>query len=128
MVYYYINSFLCQPVATTTKFLPGKNIHNYRKKAGLTQLDLANKTGLKQSYISRIEECRINPRRDTLRKIAKALRVDEGILTREEATVTQKDILISLVKTSLTAKQIKLFLDMAAEFASSEEKSETPDK
>lgn len=47
-----------------------------RKAAGLTQAQLANKLGMPQSQISRIER---NPDRTTVRtlkKIAKALRVD----------------------------------------------------
>jgi transcriptional regulator with XRE-family HTH domain len=44
-----------------------------RKKLGLTQRDLAEKTGLKQTAIARLEREGAIPRLDTLEKVSKAL-------------------------------------------------------
>jgi DNA-binding XRE family transcriptional regulator len=46
-----------------------------RRKKGLTQTELAEKTGLPQSHISRIESGRLSPSRVTLEKLAAALDV-----------------------------------------------------
>jgi len=44
-----------------------------RQKAGLTQQDLSNLTGITQADISKIENGKGNPSVNTLRKIAKGL-------------------------------------------------------
>ena len=51
----------------------GENIRNERKKAGLTQLDLAKKLGVKQATISAFENDKTNIKYSTLHRIAKAL-------------------------------------------------------
>lgn len=48
-------------------------IRDARKDAGLTQEQLAEKSGLPQSHISRIENARHSPARATLEKLAAAL-------------------------------------------------------
>lgn len=50
-----------------------KKIRDARTEAGLTQEQLAEKTGLPQSHISRIENARHSPARATIEKIANAL-------------------------------------------------------
>jgi len=50
-----------------------KRIRDARTEAGLTQEQLAAKTGLPQSHISRIENAKHSPARATIEKIAKAL-------------------------------------------------------
>ena len=47
-------------------------IRDYRKKAGLTQEQLAEKAGLPQSHISRIENGKHSPSNKTQQKIAEA--------------------------------------------------------
>ena len=51
----------------------GGRVKELRKAAGLTQEELAEKTGLPQSHISRIENAELSPTNMTLQKIAKAL-------------------------------------------------------
>src|SRR5712691_11364922 len=51
-------------------------IRSLREKAEMTQTELAEKAGLYQSHISRLEEGKHSPSRATLEKIAKALGVD----------------------------------------------------
>lgn len=55
--------------------LVGKNIRQFRRIAGLTQEQLASKTGLSSDYISRLELGKENPGLDVLWKIGKALGV-----------------------------------------------------
>lgn len=50
-----------------------KKIREARQEAGLTQEQLAQKTGLPQSHISRIENAKHSPARATIEKIASAL-------------------------------------------------------
>jgi predicted transcriptional regulator len=51
----------------------GHTIREMRAAAGLTQKALAERTGLSQSLISRIERGTVDPRTSTLRKILEAL-------------------------------------------------------
>ncbi|MDH7555724.1 MAG: CBS domain-containing protein [Candidatus Methanosuratincola sp.] len=53
-----------------------------RKKAGLTQEQLAKKAGVSQALIARIEAGTIDPRISTLRKILEALNAGEGKMTK----------------------------------------------
>jgi DNA-binding XRE family transcriptional regulator len=51
----------------------GDRIREARRKAGLTQKELAQRSGLRQSHISRLERGRHSPSFVTLEKIAEAL-------------------------------------------------------
>ncbi|GEM_PF-722248 len=53
-----------------------KKIREVRQNAELTQEELANKAGLPQSHISRLERGKHSPSHMTLKKIAKALCID----------------------------------------------------
>ena len=59
-------------------------IRNLRTSARMTQADLATKSGLPQSHISRLESGKHSPSRATLEKIAKALSVDLSLLDPSE--------------------------------------------
>ena len=50
-----------------------KKVEEKRKAKGLTQMELAEKSGLPQSHISRIERARLSPSRATLEKLAAAM-------------------------------------------------------
>jgi ribosome-binding protein aMBF1 (putative translation factor) len=58
----------------------GKRIKEERETAKLSQVELAEKSGLPQSHISRLENGQHSPTRLTLEKIAKALKIDVGKL------------------------------------------------
>ncbi|RGQ85525.1 XRE family transcriptional regulator [Megamonas rupellensis] len=75
----------------------GINIKEARKKAGLTQMELAKLTNLSRSYIGDIEKDRYNPSLTTLKAIANALNqpldtilTDNGI-NNNEPTLTARD-------------------------------------
>lgn len=51
----------------------GKRIRDARNETGLTQEQLAERSGLPQSHISRIENAKHSPARATIEKIAAAL-------------------------------------------------------
>lgn len=53
----------------------GRNIQKIRKKAGVTQEELADKVGVHVSYISRIERGVVNSSIEVIESIAKALKV-----------------------------------------------------
>lgn len=59
-----------------------KTLQILRAKNGLTQIELANKSGVSTCTVAFIENCKKVPRVDTLIKIAKALSVDEDELLK----------------------------------------------
>jgi len=61
----------------------GQRIKYYRKLAGLTQEQLAQKTGLSQNYISMLEQNKVGFSKPTLEKIAQALNISVGDLFKE---------------------------------------------
>ena len=65
-----------KPMAEVGRMIAGKRIVEARKKVGLSQAALGKKVGMPQSQISRIERNPGNCTVKTLRKLAKALKVD----------------------------------------------------
>ena len=57
------------------KLFIGTRISDEREKAGLTQSQLADRTGITQSYICRLEKGEHRPTNKTLTKIATALEI-----------------------------------------------------
>ncbi|MED4018557.1 helix-turn-helix transcriptional regulator [Sutcliffiella cohnii] len=57
-----------------------------RKKLGLTQRELADRSGLKQSAIARLEREGNIPRLDTLEKISKAMGLKVALIDEDSAT------------------------------------------
>jgi uncharacterized Tic20 family protein len=62
----------------------GQKIQELRKQKGMTQEDLAEKTGLSVRTIQRIESGEVDPRSYTLNQIAEALGVEITDLTNEK--------------------------------------------
>jgi transcriptional regulator with XRE-family HTH domain len=62
----------------------GKNIRFLRKRAGLTQTDLAQALGVKQQVVANYEKGEINPEVAKLPTLAKALGVSIAALFGEE--------------------------------------------
>ncbi len=58
----------------------GKNVKKARENTGLTQEQLAEKTGIHMSYVSRIERGLVNPSFDILENLAKVLKVKSSDL------------------------------------------------
>lgn len=56
------------------------NMKAFRKKAGLTQEELAERSGLHRTYIGGIEQRRINVSLKNVSKLAEALDVDPALL------------------------------------------------
>jgi transcriptional regulator with XRE-family HTH domain len=56
----------------------GEMIKNARKRAGITQQELANKLGLTQNYIALIEGNKRIPSSDTFLKICEILNISDG--------------------------------------------------
>lgn len=75
----------------------GTNIKEARKKAGLTQMELAKLTNLSRSYIGDIEKDRYNPSLTTLKAIANALNqpldtiLTDNDINNNEPTLTSRD-------------------------------------
>jgi DNA-binding XRE family transcriptional regulator len=62
-----------------------RQVLELREKHGLTQVELANASGVPQSQISRIERGAISPTATTLAKIADALDADLHLVERTPA-------------------------------------------
>ncbi|HDI31670.1 MAG TPA: CBS domain-containing protein [Thermofilum sp.] len=78
-----------------------ENIKLLRKRAGLTQAELAKRAGVSQSLIARIERGTVNPRLSTLIKIFKVLEE----YTREE--LSAKDVMTSPVVTVVRDEKLE---------------------
>jgi transcriptional regulator with XRE-family HTH domain len=63
----------------------GTRIIQLRNQQGMTQRDISERTGLAGSYLSRIENRHLEPRPQTLRKIAKALGVPVSELFQDRS-------------------------------------------
>jgi transcriptional regulator with XRE-family HTH domain len=63
-----------------------ENVRHLRRVQGLTQVGLAERSGLCQSWISRLERRAENPSIATLRRLATGLRVEVGDLPEGSAT------------------------------------------
>lgn len=64
------------------RLLVGQNVAQLRKRAGMTQEDLAAKSGFSQQYLSGLEQGKRNPTVVTLFEIAQALGVSHVDLVR----------------------------------------------
>jgi len=62
----------------------GEKIKIHRKKAGLTQVVLAEKAKMSRSYLADLERNRYNPSLDTLSAIAEALNINVSNLINDE--------------------------------------------
>jgi transcriptional regulator with XRE-family HTH domain len=58
----------------------GSNLRAARKKLGLTQEDVAERSGVHSTEVSRIEAGKRDPQVSTLRKLAAAVEVSPGEL------------------------------------------------
>jgi len=81
-------------------------IRYLRKRAGLTQRELARRAGVSQSLIARIESGAIDPRLSTLRKILKVL--EEVIKERTKASEVMHSPVIVLQEDDDVEKAAKL--------------------
>ena len=57
-----------------------KNIIYYRKSVGLSQENLAKRSGVSRSHLGKIENARYSMNIDTIEKIARALDVEADVL------------------------------------------------
>jgi transcriptional regulator with XRE-family HTH domain len=52
-----------------------RRLRYYREHAPMTQAELAEKSGIVQHHLSRIERCEVEPRPSTIRRLAEILGV-----------------------------------------------------
>lgn len=88
----------------------GERIRNYRNKLGYTQEELAEKSGLHNTYIGQIERGEKNATLESIEKIARALKLPLEVLTEK--------IIITDTKNDLPAK----FYDLVNPLNVSEQK------
>jgi len=60
----------------------GKNLRRARQQAGLTQEEVAERSGVHSTEVSRIERGKRDPRVSTLERLAKAVEVSPSDLLR----------------------------------------------
>jgi transcriptional regulator with XRE-family HTH domain len=68
------------PISEQQRIEFGACVRAARQKAGLSQRDLAETTGLQQNHISNIEQGKLNITLDTMAVLAKALDLDLRVL------------------------------------------------
>lgn len=70
----------------------GKRLKNYRKKAGLTQQQVADKANISRSHYASLESDKYNPSLETLTNIANVLNIDTTLLLdKNETTLNNRD-------------------------------------
>ncbi|MBW2028753.1 MAG: helix-turn-helix transcriptional regulator [Deltaproteobacteria bacterium] len=62
----------------------GKRIARLRREKRLTLKNLANETGLRQSYLSQVEKGEVMPPVAVILQLSRALEIDSGVLLKEE--------------------------------------------
>lgn len=62
----------------------GKRIAKLRREKKLTLKNLANETGLKQSYLSQVEKGEVMPPVAVILQLSRALEIDSGVLLKEQ--------------------------------------------
>ena len=91
---------------TSLRELLADNLKENRRKLGLSQAKLAEKSGVSTQYIAMIELCRKFPSPEKLEKLAQALEVDTPELFSMPASV--KEATIKLHRTILAELDQKL--------------------
>ena len=79
----------------------GTEIKELRTKQGLTQIELAEKTGLTERTIQRIENHEVEPSKHSLKKMGEVLGHNLNELKRKDMTKKQKALNIFLVGISI---------------------------
>jgi len=79
----------------------GTKIKELRTKQGLTQIELAEKTGLTERTIQRIENHEVEPSKHSLKKMGEVLGHNLNELKRKDMTKKQKALNIFLVGISI---------------------------
>ena len=85
----------------------GGYLRQWRKSLGLTQASLAERSGLTQSVIAKVETGSVDPRASTLRKMVGALKREE----QPGQAHTVSDIMISEVTTLLRTDTVQSAID-----------------
>lgn len=88
-----------------------KIIRTYRIEKGLTQLQLAELTGLSEQHVSKLENSLYSPSTITLLKLVKVLNIDFKLLGLEEAEDTIREKLVKLIYTS-SIKENELYYEL----------------
>ena len=98
--------------------LVGRNIYNKRKQLGLTQEELAERIGIGQQSLSRMEKGRIAPKFERLQIIADTLECPVTDLFREntEATLELVERIADMLQ-GLDARRRELVFSHAASLA-----------
>lgn len=106
----------------------GKNIAQLRKAQGLKSSQLASMAGVKQPYISAIENGKKTPSVDVLQRIAKALDVTTSELLGEvpPQLSTEMKRLVNTAKV-LRKEQVDAIISMVREFSAEFRDSEQGD-
>jgi len=95
----------------------GTNIAIYRRRRGVTQAELAEKTGMDKTTVSYYERKAIAIPLDKLQKIAEVLKVPADILLSGKATINDLEVNKPLLKRLEKAKSLppekqKLLIDL----------------
>lgn len=99
---------------------PGINIKALRKAKDMTSVELAQKSGINQSYLSQIENGKRTSSLDVLDRIAGALNTTVSSLLGEESEPVSPELARLIEKAHrLDGQQIRLLADVAEALAGS---------
>jgi transcriptional regulator with XRE-family HTH domain len=73
--------------------LPGRLVANARRRAGLTQTDLAKRLGISQAAVAQLERADSNPRLATLDRALRAAGVELVIATRSRRPAVDESLI-----------------------------------
>ena len=93
----------------------GSILKQYRRRAGLTQAEMAEKLGISEKYVSRIETGIGGISKETLAKYMNILGVSPNTMYREFVTNpdVKKEIEVSETLSELSADKLEIVLQIA---------------
>ncbi len=95
----------------------GKNIIKYRKIHNMKSLELAERAGITQSYLSEIERNKKIPSLEVIQKLAKALNTTTSELLGEVPNQVDDNLLGLLYKSrSLSDEQVNAIIEIIKAF------------
>ncbi len=91
-----------------TQLTLGEKIKNFRKRAGLSQMELETAIGAANGSVSRIESGQVNPTKETILQLAKVLKLNEKELSD---LLGVKPLLPTRIEVDKALEECKTYLD-----------------
>lgn len=83
---------------------PGEKLRTAREAAGMTQMELSQKSGVQQGHISRIECGVFKPTQETINKLASAMNLSAEQIFQEQVSLLSENLSLRATVSRLEAK------------------------